>query len=174
MPRPFRFGVVVRQADSGSDWADKARRLEANGIDVLLVTDHFLGARLGPIPAMAAAAAVTTSLRVGTMVLSNDYRHPALLAKEMASIDVLSDGRLEVGMGTGWMRSDYDAAGVEFTSPGTRFTRFVEAIEILKGIWTQDDFSYEGEHYTIRGMTQDPKPVQKPHPPLVFPAAAHG
>src|SRR4051794_26058468 len=112
--RPFRFGAVVRLADSGKEWADKARRLEDAGFDVLLVPDHFVGPRFAPVAAMMAAADATTTLRVGTMVFSNDYRHPVVLAKEAATIDVLSGGRLELGIGTGWMRKEYDATGLKY------------------------------------------------------------
>lgn len=167
--RPFRFGVVVRKADSAKAWADRARLLEDSGVSTLLVPDHVIGARFGPIAAMTAAAAVTTSLRVGTLVLSNDYRHPVILAKEAASIDVLSDGRLDLGLGTGWLRQDYDQAGLAFDPPKVRFERFTEAVHVLKGLWSGEPFSFAGTHYRIDGLVQDPRPVQRPGPRLLFP-----
>src|SRR2546421_4069869 len=110
---PFRFGVNVRTAASQAEWADKARKVEALGYAVLLVPDH-LAELLAPLPALAAAAAATTRLRVGTAVLNNDFRHPALLAREAATLDVLSDGRLDLGLGAGHMRSEYEQAGPSF------------------------------------------------------------
>ena len=145
MPRPFKFGAVVRLAPSPKEWAQKARMLEDSGFDVLFVPDHFVGPRFAPIPAMMAAACATTRLRVGTMVLANDYRHPAVLAKEAATIDVLSDGRLELGIGTGWMRGDYDRAGLVFDPPAVRFERLTESIKILKGLWTEERFLLRGQ-----------------------------
>ncbi|MEV4084531.1 LLM class flavin-dependent oxidoreductase, partial [Nonomuraea fuscirosea] len=116
--RRFRFGAVVRDAASAKEWADKARRLEDTGFDVLLVPDHLVGPRFAPIAALTAAACATTRLRVGTLVFANDFRHPAVLAKETATLDVLSGGRLEVGIGTGWMAGDYAGAGLELAPPG--------------------------------------------------------
>lgn len=167
--RPFRFAAVVRQTDSAKAWADRARLLEDSGFSALLVPDHFIGQRFAPLAAMAAAASVTTKLRVGTLVLSNDYRHPVALAKEAATIDVLSDGRLDLGLGTGWLRQDYDRAGVPFDAPKVRFERFQEAVHVLKGLWGEGPFSFQGEHYTIDGLDQEPRPVQRPHPRLLFP-----
>src|ERR671916_169517 len=106
-PRPFRFGIQLSHAGSAAEWADLAREAEALGYSSLLLPDHF-GPQFAVGPALAAAAAVTTSLRIGTLVLDNDYRHPVVTAKEMATLDVLSDGRLELGIGAGWMASDYE------------------------------------------------------------------
>lgn len=168
MPKPFKFGAVVRLAPGAKEWAQKARMLEDSGFDVLFVPDHFVGPRFAPIPAMMAAACATTRLRVGTMVLANDYRHPAVLAKEAATIDVLSDGRLELGIGTGWMRGDYDKAGLVFDPPAVRFERLTESIQVLKGLWTEEKFSFTGKHYQIDDLESDPKPVQRPHPRLLL------
>ncbi|MEU6379388.1 TIGR03621 family F420-dependent LLM class oxidoreductase [Streptomyces sp. NPDC046909] len=166
--RPFRFGAVVRLASSAKEWAEKARRLEDAGFDVLLVPDHFVGPRFAPVAAMAAAAAATTRLRIGTMVFSNDYRHPVVLAKEAATLDVLSEGRLELGVGTGWMRKDYDATGIRFDPPKERFTRLKESLAVMKGCWGEGAFSFQGEHYTITDLVQEPKPVQKPYPRILL------
>src|SRR2546429_5826243 len=124
--KPFRFGVNVRTAASQAEWADKARKVEALGYAVLLVPDH-LAELLAPLPALAAAAAATTRLRVGTAVLNNDFRHPALLAREAATLDVLSDGRLELGLGAGHIRSEYEQAGLAFDPGATRVQRLGEA-----------------------------------------------
>jgi probable F420-dependent oxidoreductase len=166
--RPFRFGAVVRDADTAAAWAAKARRLEDSGFDVLLVPDHLVGARFAPIAALTAAACATTRLRVGTLVFANDFRHPAVLAKEAATADLLSGGRLELGLGTGWMARDYHSAGLPLDPPGVRVARLAEAIHVLKGLWRGGPFSFTGEHYTVGGLEQRPLPVQRPHPPLVL------
>lgn len=166
--RPFRFGAVVRLAASGKEWAEKARRLEGAGFDVLLVPDHFVGPRFAPVAAMMAAADATTTLRIGTMVFSNDYRHPVVLAKEAATIDVLSGGRLELGIGTGWMRKEYDATGLRYDPPKERFSRLKESLQVMKGCWSDGPFSFQGEHYTITDLVQEPKPVQKPFPRILL------
>ena len=167
-PRRFRFGAVIRTAGSGKDWAEKARKLEDQGFDALLACDHVVGARLAPLPALAAAAAVTGSLRLGTLVLANDFRHPALLAKEAATLDLFSGGRLELGIGAGWMRADYDQAGLRFDPPALRIARLAEALQVLKGLWADGSFSFSGEHYRIEAADQTPKPLLKPHPPILI------
>ncbi|MET9340997.1 MULTISPECIES: TIGR03621 family F420-dependent LLM class oxidoreductase [unclassified Nonomuraea] len=166
--RRFRFAAVVRHAESGKAWAEKARRLEATGFDALLVPDHLVGPRLAPFAAMTAAACATTRLRVGTLVAANDFRHPAVLAKESATLDLLSDGRLELGVGTGWMAADYVAAGMELDPPGVRVSRLAEAVTVLKGLWGEAPFSFTGRHYRIDSLDQQPKPVQRPHPRLLL------
>lgn len=163
--RRLRFGAVVREAGSGKAWAEKARRLEGAGFDVLLVPDHLVGPRFAPIAALTAAACATTRLRVGTLVFANDFRHPAVLAKEAATLDLLSDGRLEVGIGTGWLAGDYSAAGLTLEPPNVRVERLREAIAVLKGLWGEGAFSFEGRHYRITGLDQRPKPARRP--PLV-------
>ncbi|GAA0415789.1 LLM class F420-dependent oxidoreductase [Acrocarpospora corrugata] len=157
--RLFRFAAVLRIADSGRDWAAKARKLEDAGFDALLVPDHLVGPRFAPLAAMTAAACATTRLRVGTLVIANDYRHPAVLAKEAATIDVLSGGRLELGLGTGWMAADYRAGGLPFEPPGIRVDRLTEAIAVLKGLWADGPFSFAGAHYRIDALEQFPKPI---------------
>ena len=111
-PRPFRFGVMAAKARSASEWTATAKKSEDLGYSALLMPDHF-GDQLSPVPALAAAAAVTSTLRVGTLVFANDFRHPAALAKETATLDLLSDGRLEVGVGAGWMTEDYAWTGFD-------------------------------------------------------------
>ncbi|MCD0448698.1 TIGR03621 family F420-dependent LLM class oxidoreductase [Actinocorallia sp. API 0066] len=166
--RPFRFGAVLRLAGTGRAWADKARRLEDDGFSTLLVPDHLVGPRFGPVAAMTAAACATETLNVGTLVFANDFRHPAVLAKEAATIDLLSDGRLELGMGTGWMARDYDAAGLELASPGVRVARLDESLRVMKALWRGGPVHFEGEHYRISGLEQDPLPARKPGPRIML------
>jgi len=165
-PRLFRFGLMAAKASSGADWVATARKAEELGYSALLMPDHY-GDQLGVIPALTAAAAATTNLRVGSLVFANDFRHPALLAKDTATIDLLSDGRLEVGVGAGWMDDDYRWTGVPHDSAGTRISRMIEAIEVLRGLWGPEPFSYSGEHYTITEMNGMPKPAQAGGPPLI-------
>ncbi|GAA5045783.1 TIGR03621 family F420-dependent LLM class oxidoreductase [Thermocatellispora tengchongensis] len=166
--RPFRFAAVVRQAGSAKEWAEKVRRLEDSGFDAVLVPDHLVGPRFAPVAALTAAACATTRLRVGTLVFANDFRHPAVLAKEAATLDVLSDGRLDLGLGTGWMAADYTAAGLRFDPPGVRVDRLAEAVAVLRGLWADGPFTFHGRHYRITGLDQQPKPVQRPYPRLLL------
>src|SRR6478609_6986583 len=133
---------------SHREWAETARRAEADGYDCLVMPDHFFNP-LTPVPALAAAAAVTSSLRIGSIVFANDYRHPALLAKEAATLDVLSDGRFELGMGAGWMTSDYLAAGIPMDKPSVRIARLEEAIAVVQGLLSDGPCTFEGEFYRI-------------------------
>jgi probable F420-dependent oxidoreductase len=162
---PFRFGVNVRTAGSHAEWADKARKVEALGYAVLLVPDH-LAELLAPVPALAAAAAATTRLRVGTMVLNNDFRHPVLLAREAATLDVLSDGRFELGLGAGHMQSEYEQAGLAFDPAATRVERLAEAAVIVKCLLEGGPVTFAGRHYRVTGHTIHPRAVQRPRPPI--------
>jgi len=162
--RPFRFGV---QLGEQRDLADIARRIEAHGYDVATLPDHF-GEQLAPIPAMMAMADATTELRVGALVFDNDYKHPVVLAKELATIDVLSGGRVEIGIGAGWMKTDYDQSGIAYDRPGVRVDRFVEGLAVIKGAMGDGPFSFEGEHYRVTDYDGMPKPVQRPHPPILI------
>jgi probable F420-dependent oxidoreductase len=166
-PRPFRFGVQLSRADTGAEWAQLARRAEDLGYSTLFVPDHF-GDQLSPAVALTAAAAATTELRVGPLVLDNDFRHPVVVAKEAASIDRLSGGRLELGIGAGWMTSDYDQSGLAMDPPGVRIDRMEEALDVLEGLFGRGPFSYEGKHYRISGLDGLPKPVQQPDGPRVL------
>ncbi|MEM7094494.1 MAG: TIGR03621 family F420-dependent LLM class oxidoreductase [Actinomycetota bacterium] len=166
-PRPFRFGLMAEKAASGSEWTELATKAEDLGYSSLLMPDHF-GNQLGPIPALTAAAAATTDLRVGTLVFANDFRHPALLAKDTATIDLLSDGRLEVGVGAGWMNEDYAWTGVPHERAGIRIDRMIESVQVLRGLWAADAFSFDGDHYTITEMDGLPKPVQDGGPPIII------
>ncbi|MEP1124277.1 MAG: TIGR03621 family F420-dependent LLM class oxidoreductase [Ilumatobacter sp.] len=165
-PRPFRFAVMAAKASSASEWTDTAKKVEDLGYSALLMPDHF-GDQLSPVAALSTAAAVTTALRIGTLVFANDFRHPAVLAKDTATVDLLSDGRLEVGVGAGWMTDDYTWTGIAHDRPGVRIDRMIESIEVLRGLWGDGPFSFDGEHYTISEMNGLPKPVQPGGPPII-------
>ncbi len=166
-PRPFRFGVQLFNATSGAEWAGMAQRAEELGYDTLFMPDHF-GEQLAPVPGLMAAASATTKLRVGALVFDNDYKHPLVLAKELATIDVLSGGRLEIGLGAGWMRSDYDESGMSYDAPATRVDRFEEGLAVILGLLGPEPFSFEGSHYTITNHNGLPKPAQSPRPPVLI------
>ena len=166
-PRPFRFGVQCAHASSGPEWADLARKAESLGYSSLFLPDHF-GDQLAPVPAMMAAADATTDLRIGCLVFDNDYKHPVVLAKEVATIDVLSDGRVEFGLGAGWMNTDYEQSGIQHDRAGVRIDRMEEAIQVYKGLFGPETYSFDGKHYRITGMDGHPKPIQQPHPPLLI------
>ncbi len=167
MAHKFRFGIQASRGASAGDWTAKARRIEELGYSTLFIPDHF-NDQLAPLPALTAAAGATSTLRVGTLVLDNDYRHPLVLAKEFATLDVLSNGRAELGLGAGWMRSDYEQSGIAYDPPGRRIARFKEALAIIKGLFADEPFSFAGEHYTVTNHHGTPKPVQKPHPPILI------
>jgi len=159
--------VQDRTASDGAAWGAAARRYEELGFAVLTLADHF-DDQLAPIAAMTAAACATTTLRVGCLVFDNDYRHPLVFAKEMATLDVISGGRVEVGMGAGWMGSDYAEAGISYDPPAIRVSRFMEGVRVVKALLGDEPVHFTGEHYTIAGHQALPKPVQQPHPPIVI------
>lgn len=157
---------MAANAGSRSEWIETAKKAEDLGYSALLMPDHF-GNQLSPIAALSTAAAVTEKLRVGTLVFANDFRHPAVLAKETATLDLLSEGRLEVGVGAGWMTDDYSSTGIPHDRPGLRIDRMIESIEVLRGLWGDDAYSFDGEHYTITEMNGYPKPAQAGGPPII-------
>src|SRR5438132_452610 len=163
---PFRFGAQLPKASSAEEWAAMARKLEDLGYSTLFMPDHF-DDQLAPTPALTAAALATTTLRVGSLVYDNDYRHPLVLAKEAATLDLLSDGRLEFGVGAGWLNTDYEQSGIQHDPVGVRIDRMVEGIEVMKGLLSGQPFSFSGKHYTITEHTGTPAPVQQPHPPFL-------
>jgi probable F420-dependent oxidoreductase len=165
----FRFGIVGR-APTRAGWQDFARQAEDLGFSTLVIPDHF-GAQLAPLPAIVSAAAVTTRLRFGTGVLDNDFRHPAVLAKEAATVDLLTDGRLELGIGAGWSPSDYSQTGIPFDAGPVRFERLKEAVHILTAAFGADPVTFEGKHYAVQDLNVLPKPVQSPRPPLLIGAS---
>lgn len=173
--RPFRFGVFGEHTRSREALLGTARRAEDAGYSTFLIRDHFIeapfGHQLAPLAALTAAAGVTTRLRVGSLVLSNDYRHPVMLAKEIATLDVLSNGRVELGLGAGFSKAEYDCAGIPFDPPGVRVDRLEEAIRVLKGLFGEGPLTVAGKHYAVTNLDGFPKPVQRPRPPLLIGAA---
>ncbi len=165
--RPFRFGVAIRDAQSGEDWVAQARRVEELGYSTLLMPDHF-GGQFAPIPALMAAAQATKSLHVGSFVMDNDFHHPVVLAKESATLDLLSGGRLELGLGAGWMASDYEKSGIPLDRAGVRVSRMEESLHILKGLFADGPMTFKGKYYTVTNLEGMPKPQQRPHPPLMI------
>ncbi|HEV7527130.1 MAG TPA: TIGR03621 family F420-dependent LLM class oxidoreductase, partial [Acidimicrobiia bacterium] len=160
----FRFGLACSKGRSRKEFTELARKAEALGYSTLFVPDHFVEHDLAPTIALAHAAAVTDDLRVGTFVLGNDYKHPVVCAREMASLDLLSDGRLELGIGAGWMTADYEKAGIPLDRPGVRIARLAESITVMKGLFAPGPFTFHGEYYNVSELDGMPKPVQQPVP----------
>jgi probable F420-dependent oxidoreductase len=166
--RKFRFGVTGR-GRTMVEWRDFAKKAEALGYSTLVLPDHFTH-QLSPMPALAAAAQATSDLRLATLVLDNDFRHPAVLAKEAATIDVLSDGRFELGIGTGSLPADNQRTGMPLDPPAVRVDRLIETIEVLKQCFTQEVVHFEGKHYRLEDLPAYPRPVQQPHMPILVAA----
>jgi len=158
---------MASRGGSADHWRDIARRAEALGYDTLLMPDHITD-QLATIPALAAAAGATSTLRIGSFVFDNDYRNPVMLAKEATTLDLLSDGRLEFGLGAGWNTRDYRQLGIAYDPPKTRVDRFEEALALIKRLWTEAKVSHDGAHYHVREATVLPRPVQRPHPPVMI------
>ena len=165
--RPFRFAVMAERGRSAAHWREVAQRAEALGYDTLLMPDHITG-QLAPIAALTAAAAATTTLRVGSFVFDNDYRNPVMLAKEATTLDLLSDGRLEFGIGAGWNTRDYRQLGIPYDTPKVRVDRMEEAIALIKRLWMEEKVTHEGPYYRVRDATVLPRPTQQPHPPVMI------
>jgi probable F420-dependent oxidoreductase len=163
--RPFRFLADVHEIVDGAELAARARRAEQLGYHALVVPDHLLG-QLSPVVAMASVAAATSTLRVSAFVMNNDLRHPAVLAQDLASIDVLSGGRLDIAIGAGWNKPEYDAIGMTFDPTPVRQARLAESVAVLKGLFTGSPFSFAGEFYRITDYAAEPVAVQRPHPPF--------
>jgi probable F420-dependent oxidoreductase len=169
-PKPLQFLADARAIATGAELAEKARRAEATGYHALVIPDHLI-AQLSPVAAMTWIACATERLRVAAFVFNNDLRHPAVLAQELASLDVLSGGRLDVAIGAGWNKPEYDQIGLRFDPTPVRQARLAEAIAVMKGAFQdtpEGGFSFQGEHYTITGLDGQPKPVQRPHPPFLI------
>jgi len=164
-PSPFRFGTVASPR-SRVELIDLAHKVEELGYATILAADHFDPAIMSPFLSLLAMAEATTTLRIGTYVIDNDFRHPALLAKEAATLDLLSGGRLELGMGAGWKLEDYTTTGIPFDAPGVRVSRLIESVQIVKGLLQGETVTFEGDYYTIQTLVGEPKPHQQPHPPL--------
>ena len=163
--KPFRFLADPGDVSDGPTLAEAARRAEAMGYAALIYPDHVV-APFGMVPLLAWAAAATDRLRVAPFVANNDLRHPALLAQDLATLDVLSGGRVEVAVGAGWNRPEYDALGIGFDPVGVRVGRLTEAVAVIKGCFGDGPFSFAGEHYAITRHDGLPKPAQRPGPPL--------
>src|SRR5438270_5790218 len=153
-PRPFRFAATVpTQLQPVQQWRDSLRQIEDLGFSSVAMADHFTdGYQVEPIVLLTAAAMCSPRLRLLTAVLGNDYRHPVLTHRMVAELDVLSEGRVELGLGAGWMTSDYDAAGIAYDPPGERVSRFEEAVAVLEGLFGPGPFSWDGKHYSIRDL----------------------
>ena len=171
MPRPFRFGIVAAYAQSRAAWMSTARRVEELGYATLLIPDRANIGSLAPLPALAVAVEATTRLRVGSYVLCNDYRHPVLLAREAATIDLLSGGRFELGLGAGVGPFEFQQLGIPFASAGTRVGRLEEAIQVIKRLFTEESVDFAGKYYTITQVKGYPRPAQQPRLPLLVAGA---
>ena len=165
--RPFRFGIQADFRPTKAKWTEFAKKVEASGYDIITMPDHFTN-QLAPIPALMSIANATSSLRIGMLVLDNDFRHPVVLAKELATLDVLSNGRLEIGLGAGWMPSDYEFSGITFEKPSSRIKKLEESIAIMKSAFTKGEFNFDGSYFKIKNYEGFPKPLQCPMPPLLM------
>jgi probable F420-dependent oxidoreductase len=163
--RPFRFLADAFDAASARELGERARAAEAMGVTAFVLPDHLVP-QLAPVPYLATIAALTERLRISAFVHNNDLRHPAVLAQELATLDVLSGGRLDVAIGAGWNEPEYRAIGLPFDPIRVRQARLAEAIAVLKGCFGEGAFSFAGEHYTITDYDAYPKPIQQPHPPI--------
>ncbi|MEB8336197.1 TIGR03621 family F420-dependent LLM class oxidoreductase [Streptomyces endophyticus] len=178
--QPFRFAVQATKATSAKEWRDTARSVQDLGYSTLFLADHYLGPgpaqrearypaqHLAPLTALATAAAVTDTLRVGCRVFCVDYHVPGVLAKEAATLDLLSDGRLEFGIGAGWSEPEYRAMGLEFAPAGRRVDKLVEVVALVKAQWSGEPLELRGEHVTAVDHAGLPLPAQRPHPPLMI------
>jgi len=179
-PRPFRFAVQSYAADSPEQWRERAQRTEELGYSALHLADHFIGAgealeaanhpiqNIASVPAMAVAAEATTTLRIGCRVFCIDYREPAILAKEACTLDFFSGGRLELGLGAGWLRSEYEAVGIQFDKPSVRIARLEEMVSFLRAFAADGPIDFQGKNIQAHGFEGAPKPVQKPLPPIMI------
>ena len=181
--KPFRFGVQSYSATSGADWREQARTAESLGYSALHLADHVLGPgpaltatnhpvqNISPVPAMAVAAEVTSTLKVGCRVFCTDYRNPVMLAKDLATLDMFSEGRLEVGLGAGWLQGEYEAIGLPFDRPGVRIDRFEETLAVIRACFGPGEVDVQGTHVHAVGFEGVPKPALRANgalPPLMI------
>jgi probable F420-dependent oxidoreductase len=164
---PFRFGIQCRGSADPNAWRDLARRVEDLGWSTLTIADHF-DDNFAPLPALMAAADATQAIRVGSMVLGNDYRHPVVLAKEAATLDVLTGGRFNFGIGAGWMTTDYEQSGLPLDRPGVRIERLAEALAVVRSLWSDEPCTFAGDHYRVTALDGHPKPLTRGGPPIVI------
>lgn len=167
MSRPFRFGVMASGKPTGAHWREFVRKVDDLGYDVLNMPNHRAAPGFSALIAMASAAEVSDRLRLGTLVLDNESVDPGVIAKDTATLDVLSNGRLEVGIGAGWLAADHTSIGQPWRGVGERIERLAEAIEVLKACWTQESVTRESRYFPLDAVRNDPLPVQRPHPPLL-------
>lgn len=172
--RPFRFGLLAEGITSREGLLDAARAAEDAGYATLLVRDHAsaapFGPQLAPLAALSTAGSATTRLRLGTHVLNADYWHPVLLAREAATLDLLSQGRLELGLGAGFLRAEYEQIGRRYDPPAVRVARFAESLRVLKGCFGDGPFTFSGAHFQVTQFDALPKPAQRPGPPILVAA----
>jgi probable F420-dependent oxidoreductase len=168
LTQPFRFGLLaITPQPTITAWRELARRVEAHGYSTLSINDHFALSPVAPIPMLAALAGATTSLRLGTLVLNNDFRRPQVLAKDLATLDFISEGRLEIGMGAGWLLDDYETSTIPRDSPGIRVDRLEESLELLDAVLQGGPFTKAGRYVSAHDLVSVPRCVQKPRPPLL-------
>ncbi len=170
MDRKIRFSTQSGGQPTGEEWLARAKRLEAIGYETLSMPDHMVGGAWSNMPALGAAAAVTTRLRLGNLVLDNDFRNPVVLAREFATLDVISNGRVEIGLGAGWFDRDYQSTGIPFDRGRVRVARLAEAVTLMKRLLTEDEVSFEGTYYRTTKSECRPKTVQQPRPPILIAA----
>jgi probable F420-dependent oxidoreductase len=163
--RPFRFGVITESKPSREQWRTLVQKAEDLGYATFLLADHYVN-EFPPLAALMSAADATNTLRVGSFVFDNDFRHPAMLAKEVATLDLLSNGRFELGIGAGWHRPEYEQVGLAFDRAGVRINRLEEALHIIKQFFTEEAITFAGNHYTVTNLKAFPKPLQRPYPPI--------
>ena len=166
--RPMRFATQSGSAPTGQEWIDRAKRLEALGYDTIAMPDHMIGGAWAALPALAVAATVTQKLRVGTLVVDNDFRNPTVFARECATLDVLTNGRFELGIGAGWLDRDYQSTGIPFDRGRVRVARLAEAVTLMKRLFTEEQVTFAGEYYRVEKAECRPKPVQHPYPPILI------
>ena len=164
----MRFATQSGSASSGQEWIDRAKRLEALGYGTLAMPDHMIGGAWAAMPALAVAATATQKLRVGTLVIDNDFRNPTVFARECATLDVLTNGRFELGIGAGWLDRDYQSTGIPFDRGRVRVGRLAEAVMLLKRLFTEEQVTFAGEYYEVDRAECRPKPVQRPYPPFLI------
>ncbi|HEY3163672.1 MAG TPA: TIGR03621 family F420-dependent LLM class oxidoreductase [Candidatus Limnocylindrales bacterium] len=165
--KPFQFLADAFEATSARELGERARAAEDLGVTTFVLPDHLVP-QLSPVPYLATVAALTERMRLSAFVHNNDLRHPAVLAQDLASLDVLSGGRLDVAIGAGWNEPEYRAVGIPFDPIRVRQARLAEAIAVIKGCFGPEAFSFSGAHYTITEYDAYPKPVQQPHVPFLI------
>ncbi len=166
--RPMRFATQTGGAPSAAEWIARAKRIEALGYDTLAMPDHTIGGAWAALPALAALAMVTTRLRLGTLVLDNDFRNPVVLAREVALLDVLSGGRFELGIGAGWLDRDYAGTGIPMDRGRVRVARLAEAVRLMKRLFSEEQVDHAGTYYRVAKAECRPQTIQRPHPPLLI------